>query len=84
MANKLNKLIHKLAKKYYGTEDLTALAPYQLDKLASWVTWSEDKGKNQSRRAEMALRKNKKYQGKKTYSGGLGTPKGNTHPSRVG
>lgn len=63
MANKLNKSIYNLAKKYYGTEDLAALAPYQLDKLASWVTWSEDKGKNQSRRAEMALRKNKKFSG---------------------
>jgi len=62
---KLNKTINKLAKKYYGTEDLSALAPYQLDKLASWVTWSEDKGKNQSRRAEMALRKNKKFSGSK-------------------
>jgi len=62
---KLNKSIYKLAKKYYGTEDLSALAPYQLDKLTTWVTWSEDKGKNQSRRAEMALRKNKKFSGSK-------------------
>ena len=62
---KLNKTIYKLAKKYYGTEDLSALAPYQLDKLTTWVTWSEDKGKNQSRRAEMALRKNKKFSGSK-------------------
>jgi len=62
---KLNKSIYKLAKKYYGTEDLSALAPYQLDKLTTWVTWSEDKGKNQSRRAEMALRRNKKFSGGK-------------------
>ena len=59
MANKLNKTLHKLAKKYYGTEDLSALQPYQLDKLTTWVTWSEDRGKNKSRKAEMALRKNK-------------------------
>jgi len=62
---KLNTKIHSLAKKYYGTTDLSALQPYQLDKLTTWVTWSEDKGKNQSRRAEMALRKNKKFSGGK-------------------
>jgi hypothetical protein len=60
---KLNKQLNKLALKYYGTTDLSALKPYQLDKLASWVTWSQDKGKNKSRKAEMALRKNKKFTG---------------------
>ena len=60
-----NKTINNLALKYYGTTDLSKLEPYQLDKLATWVTWSEDKGKNQSRRAEMALRKNKKFSGGK-------------------
>tara|TARA_R100001480_G_scaffold19792_2_gene29465 strand:+ start:171 stop:395 length:225 start_codon:yes stop_codon:yes gene_type:complete len=68
MANKLNKTLHKLAKKYYGTEDLSALQPYQLDKLTTWVTWSEDRGKNKSRKAEMALRKNKKFRGKRHKS----------------
>ena len=63
MANKLNNQITYLAKKYYGTEDLSALQPYQLDKITSWVTWSPDQGKNQSRRAEMALRQNKKFSG---------------------
>ena len=65
MAKNLNKTINNLAFKYYGTKDLSKLEPYQLDKLATWVTWSQDKGKNQSRRAEMALRKNKKFSGGK-------------------
>jgi len=65
MAQKLNQKIKYLAQKYYGTEDLSALAPYQLDKISSWVMWSPDKGKNQSRKAEMALRKNKKFSGSK-------------------
>lgn len=65
---KLNKQLNKLALKYYGTTDLSALEPYQLDKLATWVTWSEDKGKNTSRKAEMALRKNKKFRGKRHKS----------------
>tara|TARA_R100000329_G_scaffold78185_1_gene67091 strand:- start:435 stop:668 length:234 start_codon:yes stop_codon:yes gene_type:complete len=63
MANKLNNRLKQLSKKYYGTEDFSRLQPYQLDKLASWVTWHEDKGKNQSRKAEMALRQNKKFSG---------------------
>jgi len=62
---RFNNRIYKLAKKYYGTEDLSTLQPYQLDKIVSWITWDEDKGKNQSRRAEMALRKNKKFSGGK-------------------
>ena len=69
MANKnLNKQLQFLAQKYYGTKDFSQLAPYQLDKLTSWVTWSPDQGKNQSRKAEMALRTNKKYKGKRHNS----------------
>jgi hypothetical protein len=68
MANNLNKQLQSLALKYYGTKDFSQLQPYQLDKLTSWVTWSEDKGKNQSRKAEMALRQNKKFRGKRHKS----------------
>ena len=69
MANtKLNNRLKYLAKKYYGTEDFSQLQPYQLDKLTTWVMWSPDKGKNQSRKAEMALRQNKKFRGKRHKS----------------
>ena len=69
MANqKLNKQLEFLAQKYYGTKDFSNLKPYQLDKLTSWVTWSPDQGKNQSRKAEMALRKNKKFKNKRHKS----------------
>lgn len=56
-----------LANKYYGTQDLKALTPFQLDKVISWTTnFSPDKGKNKSRKAEMRLRQNKRYQKDKT------------------
>lgn len=58
----LMKKAKELANKYYGTTDLKALAPYQLDKVITWATnHSPNKGKSQSRKAEMALRQNKKY-----------------------
>lgn len=63
--NKITAQAKAKAQKYYGTSDLSKLAPYQLDKVMSWVMWSEDAGKNRSRKAEMALRQNKKYQGTK-------------------
>lgn len=56
-----------LAKKYYGTQDLKALTPFQLDKVIGWTTnFSPDKGKNKSRKAEQRLRKNKRYQKDRT------------------
>ena len=56
------KRARQLALKYYKTEDLAQLSTYRLDKLTTWVTgYNPDKGKNSSRKAEMALRKNKKY-----------------------
>ena len=56
-----------LAKKYYKTSDLKALTPRQLDKVVTWATnCSPDAGKNRSRKAEMALRTNKKYQKDRT------------------
>ena len=66
--NKLNNRLKQLAKQYYGTEDLSKLQPYQLDKITTWVMWSPDKGKNASRKAEMALRQNKKFKSKKHKS----------------
>jgi len=51
-----------LANKYYGTTDLKTLTPRQLDKIITWTTGMRpDKGKSQSRKAEMALRQNKKF-----------------------
>jgi hypothetical protein len=34
----LNTQITNLALRYYGTEDLSKLLPYQLDKLTNWAT----------------------------------------------
>jgi hypothetical protein len=34
----LHKKAKQLALKYYGTEDLKALSPYQLDKVVGWTT----------------------------------------------
>ena len=57
----------ELAKKYYGTDDLKNLTPSQLDKIITWTTKkSPDQGKSKSRKAEMALRNNKRYQKDKT------------------
>lgn len=50
------------AKKYYGTDDISKLEPYQIDKISGWVLkHSPNKGKSQSRKAEAALRQNKKF-----------------------
>ena len=52
MANNINKQILFLAQKYYGTQDLNTLKPYQLDKISKWATGiSPDKGRNQDRKA---------------------------------
>lgn len=60
--------IKKLALKYYGTDKLSSLQPYQLDKLVTWNTGrTVDYGKNQSRKAEMALRQNKKFRNKRRH-----------------
>jgi hypothetical protein len=41
----------RLAKKYYGTEDLGTLQSYQLDKIIGWVTdIKPNKGSNKDRR----------------------------------
>jgi|SRR5210317_1071202 hypothetical protein len=41
-----------LANKYYGTKDLKALTPKQLDKIVGWTTGhSPDRGRNQDRKA---------------------------------
>ena len=62
-----DKKARQLAQKYYGTEDLSKLKPFQLDKVTTWVTgYNPNKGKNQSRKAEYALRQNRKYRGKGT------------------
>tara|TARA_S200002703_G_scaffold104590_2_gene90754 strand:- start:180 stop:383 length:204 start_codon:yes stop_codon:yes gene_type:complete len=34
----LNKHILDLAKRYYGTNNLASLKPYQLDKITNWAT----------------------------------------------
>lgn len=65
---RFNQELITKAKKYYGTDNLSTLSPYQLDKLATWMTWGEDKGKNQSRKAENRLRANKRYQSRRTYN----------------
>lgn len=58
--------IQFLAEKYYGTKDLSKLLPYQLDKVVGWATnMDPDQGKNQTRKAEMAIRKNKKFKSKR-------------------
>ena len=58
----LFKKAQQLSLKYYKTEDLTQLQPYQLDKVISWTTnHSPDRGKSKSRKAEMKMRQNKKY-----------------------
>jgi len=65
MQSKIEKQAIAKAQKYYGTSDLSTLAPYQLDKIMGWIMWDEDAGKSKSRKAEMALRKNKKFKGTK-------------------
>ena len=53
----------------YNTQsDLQQLKPYQLDKIIGWATWSEDKGKAESRKAEMRMRKNLKFKTKNSYN----------------
>ena len=48
----LLKQARKLALKYYRTEDLSMLAPYQLDKVITWVTkMKPDAGKNRDRKS---------------------------------
>ena len=67
MANNINKRMLDLAVKYYGTTDLSRLQPHQLEKITTWATrMNPDQGKNQSRKAEYALRQNRKYRGKGT------------------
>lgn len=60
-----------LAKKYYHTDDLKTLQPYQLDKIITWVTkMNPDSGKSQQRKAETAIHNQRtdsnKYLNKKT------------------
>ena len=64
--NNIEKQAIAKAQKYYGTSDLSTLAPYQLDKIMGWIMWGEDAGKSKSHKAQQALRQNKKYQGKHT------------------
>lgn len=48
----LHNKAKKLSQKYYGTADLKALQPYQLDKIITWITGkTPDEGKNRDRRA---------------------------------
>lgn len=49
---KHTQAILKLARKYYGTDDLSKLSQYQLDKLVTWTLGhSIKRGANQDRRA---------------------------------
>lgn len=58
--------IQLLAQKYYGTNDLSKLLPYQLDKVVGWaIKMDPDQGKNQTRKAERAIRQNKKFKSKR-------------------
>ena len=65
-----DKKARQLAQKYYGTTDLSALKPYQLDKVTTWVTgYNPNKGKTQQRKAERALH-NKRSGGKRYLNAG--------------
>jgi hypothetical protein len=49
---KINNKIYFLAKKYYGTRDLSKLTPLQLDKITTWATnHKPNRGQNQDRKA---------------------------------
>ena len=52
----LHNKAKRLAQKYYGTSDLKALKPYQLDKVISWTTGiTPDEGKSKDRKAGRTL-----------------------------
>lgn len=58
----LKRKFFYLAKKYYGTDDISKLQPYQIDKITTWTLGtSPDKGKSQSRKYQQALTGNTKY-----------------------
>ena len=47
----LHQKAKRLAKKYYGTEDISTLKAFQIDKIISWVTdIKPNKGSNKDRR----------------------------------
>ncbi len=51
-SDKMLKKAQELANKYYGTEDLKALTPRQLDKIVNWTTGhSPNRGRNKDRKA---------------------------------
>ena len=51
-ASQLHKAAKKLALRYYGTENIASLQPYQIDKIISWTTGIKpNKGRNKDRRA---------------------------------
>lgn len=59
---KLQKRLESLAKRYYGTSDLHSLSSRQLDKVVGWtMNWTEDTGKNKSRKYQKAITGNTKY-----------------------
>ena len=61
----INKKLNELAIKYYGTDNLGSLQPYQLDKLVTWSTkMKPDAGKSSQRKAGNALNHNRKYKPK--------------------
>lgn len=59
---KLQKRMESLAKRYYGTSNLHSLSSSQLDKVVGWtMNWTEDTGKNKSRKYQKAITGNTKY-----------------------
>jgi len=66
--------IQFLAQKYYGTQDLSKLLPYQLDKVVGWaMKMDPNKGKNQTKKAQQALAKGRKFKSNKRWQGKQGT-----------
>lgn len=66
MANKtkikLQQRLEYLAKRYYGTKNLSSLSPRQLDKVVGWtMNWTQDKGKNKTRKYQKAITGGTKY-----------------------
>lgn len=48
--NKLDKRIRQLALKYYHTDNLGKLSPYQLDKITNWATGTNPNKTNEKGR----------------------------------
>ena len=70
-ASNLHKAAKKLALRYYGTEDISSLQPYQIDKIISWTTGIKpEKGKTAQRKAEKALHKKRTGSGKRYLNQG--------------